>query len=125
MLMAYGFMSRVFDVFNRHEIVIDLISTSEVNVSLTIANNQNLAQAIKELKELGTVTIRKNMAILSLVGQGMRRTIGIAGEMFSRLAREGVNIEIISQGASEINISCAIEDKDSDKALQAVHEMLV
>lgn len=125
MLMAYGFMSRVFDVFNRHEIVIDLISTSEVNVSLTIAEHQDLALVISELKQLGEVTVRKNLAILSLVGQGMQHTLGIAGEMFSRLAKEGVNIEVISQGASEINISCAIKDKDSDKALKAVHKMLV
>ncbi len=125
MLMAYGFMSRVFDVFNRHEIVIDLISTSEVNVSLTIANGHNLDAAIKELKQLGNVTVRKGIALLSLVGQGMQHTIGIAGDMFTRLANEGINIEIISQGASEINISCAIEDKDSDKALKAVHEMLL
>ena len=125
MLMAYGFMSRVFDVFNRHEIVIDLISTSEVNVSLTIAEHQNLKPVINELKQLGEVTVRNNLAILSLVGQGMQHTLGIAGEMFSKLAKEGVNIEVISQGASEINISCAIKDKDSDKALKAVHQMLV
>ncbi len=125
MLMAYGFMSKVFEVFNRYEIVIDLIATSEVNVSLTISQNQNLELALKELKKLGEVTVRKNLAILSLVGQGMQNTLGIAGDMFSRLAKEGVNIEIISQGASEINISCAIEDKNSDKALKAVHKMLV
>ena len=126
MLMAYGFMSRVFDVFNRYEIVIDLISTSEVNVSLTVGNNgQNLDAAISELKQIGNVTVRKQMAILSLVGRGMQKSIGIAGEMFSRLAKQKVNIEVISQGASEINISCAIQDKDSDRALKAVHEMLV
>ncbi len=125
MLMAYGFMSRVFDVFNRHEIVIDLISTSEVNISLTLTEHQNLTPAINELKQLGEVTVRKNLAILSLVGQGMQHTLGIAGEMFSKLAKEGVNIEVISQGASEINISCAIKDKDSDRALKAVHNMLV
>ena len=124
MLMAYGFMSRVFDVFNRYEIIIDLIATSEVHISLTVANESNLEAAIRELKQLGEVTVRKNLAILSLVGQGMRKTVGIAGAMFSRLAKEGINIEIISQGASEINISCAIEDKDSDKALNAVHDML-
>ncbi|MBU2512843.1 aspartate kinase [bacterium] len=125
MLMAYGFMSKVFDIFNRYEIVIDLISTSEVNVSLTIANGHNLDAAIVELKQLGKVTIRKGLALLSLIGQGMQHTIGIAGDMFTRLAKEGINIEIISQGASEINISCVIEDKDSDKALNAVHEMLL
>lgn len=125
MLMAYGFMSRLFDIFNRHEIIIDLVSTSEVNVSLTIDQNQNIEPALKELEQLGNVTIRKSMAILSLVGRGMQKSIGVAGEMFTRLAKQEVNIEIISQGASEINISCAIEDVDSDRALKAVHEMLL
>ncbi len=125
MLMAYGFMSRVFGIFNKHEIVIDLVSTSEVNVSVSLDNIDNLDLAVGELKKLGTVSIRKGMAILSLVGQGMRHDIGVAGEMFSRLSKKGINIEAISQGASEINISCAVEDQYSDKALKAVHEMLV
>ena len=125
MMMAYGFMSKVFDIFNRYEIVIDLVSTSEVSVSLSLDNTQNLEQAIRDLKHLGSVSIRKGMAILSLVGEGMRNSVGTAGKMFSNLAEQGINIEVISQGASEINISCAIEDQYSDKALKAVHEMLV
>ncbi len=125
MLMAYGFMSKIFDIFNRYEIIIDLVSTSEVSVSLSLDNTQDLDEALHDLKQLGTVSVRKGMAILSLVGEGMRRSVGTAGQMFSRLADQGINIEVISQGASEINISCAIEDKQSDKAIKAVHEMLV
>lgn len=125
MLMAYGFMYRVFDIFKRNEIIVDLVSTSEVNVSLTVENQQNLDPALNELKQLGNVTLQKGLAILSLVGQGMQQSIGVAGEMFTRLAEQKINIEVISQGASEINISCAIKDKDSDKALKAVHEMLL
>lgn len=123
MLMAYGFMSKVFDVFNKFEIVIDLISTSEVNISMTVDNNQTLAPAVVELKKLGDVTVRKGMATISLVGQGMDQP-GIAAKMFSKLAEQDVNIEVISQGASEINISCAVKDVQSDKALLAVHQML-
>ncbi|MCP4296230.1 MAG: aspartate kinase [Proteobacteria bacterium] len=124
MLMAYGFMSKVFDVFNRFEIVIDLISTSEVNISMTVDSNQNLTPAITELKNLGQVTVLKGIATISLVGEGMKQKPGIAAKMFSQLAEQGVNIEIISQGASEINISCAVQDLQSDKALLAVHQML-
>jgi len=125
MLMAYGFMYKIFDIFNRYEIIIDLVSTSEVSVSLSLDNTQSLDEALRDLKQLGTVSVRKGMAILSLVGEGMRRSVGTAGQMFSKLADQGINIEVISQGASEINISCAIEDKQSDKAIKAVHEMLV
>jgi len=124
MLMAYGFMFKVFDVFNRHEVVIDLISTSEVNISLTLDSNQNLEGAIAELKDLGEVTVEKGMATISLVGQGMKRHPGIARDMFTKLAEQGINIEVISQGASEINISCAVKDSQSNRALKAVHQLL-
>jgi len=65
------------------------------------------------------------MAIVSLVGRGQKHCVGLAGKMFSVLAAEGVNIEMISQGASEINISCVIDDEDADKALMAIHTALV
>ncbi len=124
MLMAYGFMTKVFTVLNRHEIVIDMIATSEVNISMTLAEHQEFQPALEELKTLGQVTVKKNMAILSLVGRGMRHKVGVSGRMFSRLAEAGINIEVISQGASEINISCAIRDIDADKALAVVHAMI-
>lgn len=62
------------------------------------------------------------MAILSLVGKHMRNMVGIAGRMFSTLAQGNVNIEMISQGASEINISCVIDEKDATKALNMIHQ---
>ncbi len=125
MLMAYGFMAKVFNVFEKHGIVIDLISTSEVNVSVTVEKTDRLAAAMADLEHLGSVSVNKDMAILSLVGRGQKHCVGLAGKMFSVLAAEGVNIEMISQGASEINISCVIDDEDADKALLAIHTALV
>lgn len=125
MLMAYGFMAKVFNIFEKHGIVIDLIATSEVNISITVEKTDRLKAAIKDLEHLGTVSVNKHMAILSLVGRGQRHSVGLAGKMFSVLAGEGINIEMISQGASEINISCVIEDRDADTALNAIHAALV
>ena len=125
MVMAYGFMHRVFEVFAKHELIIDLTSTTEVNISLTLERNDGLEFALPELEKIGSVSVRRNMAIISLIGIGMRKFVGIAGEMFTRLAEHNINIEAISQGASEINISCVISDQQSDKALRAVHEMLI
>ena len=68
------------------------------------------------------VTVHKDMAILSLVGRQMRSMIGIAGRMFTTLGQGGVNIEMISQGASEINISCVVEARDAVKALNLIHQ---
>ena len=125
MLMAYGFMAKVFNIFDRYGIIIDLISTSEVNISMTVDKDTRLEEALLELEKLGNVTVFENMAILSLVGHGMKHTVGVAGKMFSVISQEGINIEMISQGASEINISCVILDSDSDKALKAVYRNML
>ena len=125
MLMAYGFMAKVFNIFEKHGIVIDLISTSEVNVSITVENSGRLQIAIADLELLGSVSVKNDLAILSLVGRGQRHCVGLAGKMFSVLAGENINIEMISQGASEINISCVIDDQDADKALLSIHNALV
>jgi aspartate kinase len=125
MLMAYGFMARVFNVFEKYGIVIDLIATSEVSVSMTVDSEKNLERAIADLQELGGVTVRRGLAILSLVGRGQKNCVGLAGRMFSELGSEKINIEMISQGASEINISCVIEDEHADRALRVIHSALV
>ena len=125
MLMAYGFMAKVFNIFEKHGIVIDLISTSEVNISITVENSGRLQTAIADLELLGSVSVKNDLAILSLVGRGQRHCVGLAGKMFSVLAGENINIEMISQGASEINISCVIDDQDADKALLSIHNALV
>ena len=125
MLMAYGFMARIFNIFEEYGIVIDLISTSEVSVSMTVDNDKNLDRAIVDLQELGEVTVRRDLAILSLVGRGQRHCVGLAGRMFSELGKENINLEMISQGASEINISCVIEDELADRALRIIHNALV
>ncbi|MCX8042667.1 MAG: aspartate kinase, partial [Desulfobacterota bacterium] len=122
MLMAYGFLAKVFSVLARHCIIIDLIATSEVNISMTVENTEKLGKALPELQELGTVTVTSGMAIISLVGRGQKHCVGLAGKMFSVLATQGINIEMISQGASEINISCVIKDEEADKAIRAIHK---
>lgn len=107
-------------------------------------NRKRLERLVKDLEKIGEVTVSKDMAILSLVGRNMRNAIGSAGLMFASLARAMINIEMISQGASEINISCGrstfqssgeriettelihdgsvIENKDAIKALNVIHE---
>ncbi len=125
MLMAYGFMAKIFNIMAKYGIIIDLISTSEVNISMTVESEENLDSAIHELELLGTVSVNKNMAILSLVGRGQKHCVGLSGMMFSVLGDEAINIEMISQGASEINISCVIEDEHADRAIRAIHNALV
>jgi len=80
---------------------------------------------LKELEKLGEADVLEDMAILSLVGEQMENAIGIAGKMFTTLAEADVNIEMISQGASEINISCVIHESNADKALKVIHDKLL
>ncbi|WVN90867.1 uncharacterized protein L203_106110 [Cryptococcus depauperatus CBS 7841] len=123
--LSHGFLARIFGTLDRAGVVVDLISTSEVHVSMAMQDflNQNrFDRLVKDLEKIGTVTVSKDMAILSLVGRNMRNAIGSAGMMFTSLASAMINIEMISQGASEINISCVIENKDAVKALNVIHE---
>ncbi|ORX74804.1 aspartate kinase [Linderina pennispora] len=126
--VSHGFFARIFSILDKYGVSVDLISTSEVHVSMALSASvieRNLQPAIQELSRLGTVDIMRNMAILSLVGKQMRNMVGIAGSMFQTLAKAGVNIEMISQGASEINISCVIDNARSAVALRAIHENLL
>ncbi|TIB10117.1 hypothetical protein E3P92_03274 [Wallemia ichthyophaga] len=107
--MSHGFLAKIFTTLDRYGVCVDLISTSEVHVSMAIhgsnSSKRSFDRLVKELESIGTVDVHEDMAILSLVGRAMKHAVGIAGKMFSVLAAGNVNIEMISQGASEINIS--------------------
>ncbi|WWC72090.1 uncharacterized protein I206_106050 [Kwoniella pini CBS 10737] len=123
--LSHGFLARIFGTLDRAGVVVDLISTSEVHVSMAMQNfthRHRLTRLLSDLEKIGDVSVSKEMAILSLVGRNMRNAIGSAGSMFTALAKANVNIEMISQGASEINISCVIEEKDAIKALNVIHD---
>jgi len=123
--VSHGFLAGIFGTLDRFGVVVDLISTSEVHVSMAIGDGlprKSFERLAKELRVNGTVDIHQNMAILSLVGKEMRNMVGIAGRMFTTLAQGNVNIEMISQGASEINISCVIDARDAVKALNLIHQ---
>ncbi|KAI5288028.1 Aspartokinase [Ascosphaera acerosa] len=138
--LAYGFFAGIFDVLDKWRLSIDLISTSEVHVSLALHSDvpllngiaedefqivdEHLKGAIQDLNQYGTIDIIPNMCILSLVGTQMQNMVGVAGQMFTVLGEHNVNIEMISQGASEINISCVIRERDADRALNIIHTNL-
>ncbi|KAH8908797.1 aspartate kinase [Coniochaeta sp. PMI_546] len=126
--IAHGFFARVFSILNQHRVSVDLISTSEVHVSMAVhtgnGDPSNFDRAVKDLADCGDVSVLDDMAILSLVGADMKNMIGIAGKMFSTLGEHRVNIEMISQGASEINISCVIDATEAERAMNILHTNL-
>ncbi|MBX3044713.1 MAG: lysine-sensitive aspartokinase 3 [Candidatus Kapabacteria bacterium] len=120
MLGAYGFLAKVFDVFLLNETSVDLVTTSEVSISLTIDNDGNLDNIIKDLSHFATTDVYKGRAIISVVGEGIRDTAGIASRFF--VALNGVNIYMISMGASEINLSIVVSEKDLEKSVKLLHK---
>lgn len=100
--ISHGFFAKVFSILDRRQLSVDLISTSEVHVSMAIhsanISDAELQRAKEELEECGEVSVLSQMAILSLVGAEMKNMVGVAGRMFSTLGENGVNIEMISQG---------------------------
>ncbi|KAF8329424.1 Aspartate/glutamate/uridylate kinase [Cantharellus anzutake] len=123
--VSRGFFAKIFGLLDKFGLVVDLISTSEVHVSMAMDDSLEkrlFDRLLQELSKSGSVSVRRRMAILSLVGKKMHHMIGISGRMFTALADGNINIEMISQGASEINISCVIDGQDAVKALNLIHQ---
>ena len=119
MLMAYGFVARVFEVFDRHRTPVDLIATSEVSISLTVDDPHAVPAVEEELTRLGEVEVLREMAIVSVVGRGFSRHPGLAARVFQTL-RE-VNVVMISFGASDVNFSFVVAQADAERAVRMLH----
>lgn len=124
MLGQSGFMARVFDVLGREKIDIDMITTSEISVSMTCSGASVLNEAIKQLEPHGKVTVTTDKAIVCVVGKNVRTQIGLGARVFTALAETDVNVEMVSQGANKINLSFLIDDDDIKKAIPALHDAL-
>jgi aspartate kinase len=119
MLMAHGFLKSMFELFDRHEVPVDLVSTSEVSVSLTVDSVEKLPEIVEELSTFSQVTVEKGAAIVCLVGEEIRSTPGIAARAFGALG--DINVRMISQGASEMNLSFVVREGDADEAVKRLH----
>ena len=120
MLMAHGFLKSIFEVFANHRCPVDMVSTSEVSVSLTVDSNESIAGIAADLAKIADVKYAGRKAIVCLVGENIINTPGIAARVFSAIP--DVNIQMISQGASEINISFVIDEADVPQAVARLHQ---
>ncbi len=121
MLRAHGFLRALFEAFDRHGCTADLVSTSEVSVSVALDSSRDVAALVDDLKKLGEVEVEDGKAVICLVGKHIRGRAGIAANVFSTVADAKVNVHMISQGASEINISFVVEEQDVPRAVQRLH----
>lgn len=123
MLMAYGFMKNLFEIFEFFKTPIDMVTTSEVAVSITIDNTNKLGEIVKELKEYGEVEVDPEQSIICIVGDLIADEKGFASKVFSAL--EGIPVRMISYGGSRHNISVLVATRDKQKTLQALSDHLL
>ena len=119
MLMAHGFLRRIFEVFERFETPVDVVSTSEVSVSLTIDSPANLDPILAELREFSEASAEDSSALISLVGDSIGSTSGVAARAFNAI--RDVNIRMISQGASALNISFVVSQRELKRSVEQLH----
>ena len=119
MLMSHGYLKAVFDVFDKYKCAIDMVSTSEVSISLSVDSNERLPEICAELGKIADVKLEGHKALVCLVGEDIRGHNGIAGRVFSAVSH--VNLRMISQGASEINMSFMIDEEDVEEAVRSLH----
>lgn len=119
MLGAYGFMSMLFQIFERYRTVIDVIATSEVSVSLTLDNSDSLEAVTNELRRLGEVEIEPDHAVVCIVGEGLRGTPGVAAKVFSTI--EDINVTLVSHGASSVNLTFVVKETDVAETIKRLH----
>jgi len=119
MLGAYGFLRAIFEVFERHRTAVDIVATSEVSVSLSLEETGELERIVEDLRPIAAVRVEEARAIICIVGEGLRTTPGIAGRVFSTI--KDINVLLISQGASNINLTFAIEARHVREAVRRLH----
>ena len=119
MLMSHGYMSQIFAIFDKHKCAVDMVSTSEVSVSLTVDSNDKLPAVAADLSRLADVKYEGRKALVCMVGEDIRGKNGMAAQVFAAIRH--INVRMISQGASEINMSFMIDEDDADEAVRSLH----
>jgi aspartate kinase len=119
MLMTHGYMREIFSIFDQHRCAVDMVSTSEVSVSLTVDSNDNLPAIAADLSKLADVKYEGKKALICMVGEDIRGKNGMAAQVFTAIRH--INVRMISQGASEINMSFMIDEDDADEAVRSLH----
>ncbi len=122
MLLAYGFLRKVFEIFENYQTSIDMIATSEVGVSITIDNQKHLDEILDDLKKYGTVTIDKEMTIICVVGDLEWENLGFEAKIINAL--KDIPVRMISYGGSNYNVSLLVKSSDKKRALQALSDSL-
>lgn len=120
MLLAYGFLRKIFEVFEKYKTPIDMVTTSEVAVSVTIDNDQHLAEILKELDPFGIVETDKDQAIVSIVGNDIAQTPHVLSSLFNALSN--IPVRMVSYGGSKHNVSVLVPAAYKTETLQLLNK---
>ncbi len=123
MPVKYGFLAKVFDIFARHEVSIDIVTTSEISISFNIDKPlSKIKPALQELRKLGRVHTESNKAIVAAIGSEMSVKIGSGSKILASIASCGTNAVMISRSSLKINISCIVEESKADELVKTLHK---
>lgn len=122
MLGAYGFLRALFEVFERHRTIVDIVTTSEVSVSLSLEDTGKVDEIIRDLRPIAAVKVESNLAVVCIVGQELRYTSGVAARIFSTL--RDINVLLISQGASNVNFTFVVAEQEVEETVRRLHASL-
>jgi aspartate kinase len=121
MLGQHGFLAEVFSCFAKHSVSVDMVATSEVSISLTLDAANDLTALKKDLSRIASVNVKTGKAIVTIIGD-VRRSSEILVRVFKTCELLGVPVQMISQGASKVNISFIVEDKEAAEVIKGLHE---
>ena len=107
-----------------HDVAVDLIATSEVSVTVSVDDRENLTAVVKELKGFSRVTVRDGMALVAVIGERMTRTRGLAGTVFTAIGEAGVPVDAISYGATKTNLQIVVPESQERDVVRALHAVL-
>src|SRR4051794_33674758 len=119
MLGTFGFLRALFEIFERHETVVDVLASGEISISITIEDRSRLSALLRDLEELGEVWVEDHRAVIAVVGIGLRNTPGLAGRIFN--AVWPANVEVISQSCSSINMTFVVQQEDGPEVVRRLH----
>lgn len=125
MLLQKGFLARVFKIFARHNISIDLVSVSEVSISVTLDAGKILKDTVEEISKFANVSVIKDLGMVSLIGEGIVSSAHTIHKIFDFLDKEGILTRMVSLGATDINISIVVESEKIEQAVKVLHDKLL
>src|SRR5262245_15899286 len=124
MLGQSGFMATVFEAFQRHDVVVDLVATSEVSVTVSVDRADELDAVVADLKEVATVTVGGTNALVAVVAEAMRTASGLAGRVFAAVGEAGAPIRAISYGATKTNLQIVVPQDRMEETVRTLHRVL-